>query len=71
MNEIAKIFRERCINVSMFADMVGIPKTTIYGILCGKSNLERISITTWIAIARGLGMTADELYDIVFGGKDA
>lgn len=61
-NRIKQIFDERHINVSAFARTNGIKATSLYSILDEKTNFERIGIDTFLKIAHGLGMTADELY---------
>lgn len=75
MCTLEQIFTERCINVKAFAQMIGVKAPCLYSILSGKTNPSKIGINTWIKIAHGLGMTADELYNCVFcdgeGEQDA
>lgn len=66
MNEFEKIFAERCINIRAFCRVNDITPTTLYSIISGKTNPKKIGIDVWIKIAHGLGVTADELYEIVF-----
>lgn len=66
MDRISEIFNDRCINIRAFCRVNDITPTTMYSILSGKTNPRRIGIDVWIKIAHGLGMTSDEMYEIVF-----
>ena len=62
-NRIAALLNERGIRPAAFAKQIGVPSSTIYSIVNGKQNFEKIGIGTFIKIARGFGMDAEELYD--------
>lgn len=61
-NRIRAIFDERNINVAAFSRDNGIKATALYSILDGKTSFDKIGISTFLKIAHGLGMTAEELY---------
>lgn len=61
-NRIKAIFEQRGIKAASFAREWGITPSTLYAILDGTTDFEKIRIGTFIQIAKGLGMTADELY---------
>lgn len=65
-NSIKRLFEERTINVSAFAKRNDITPTTLYSILDGSTQVDRVGIRNWLKIAHGLGMTADELYEYCF-----
>lgn len=65
MNKLADLFNDRSINVSAFARNNGIPPTTLYNVL-KTEKLGRTGIDVFIKIAHGLGMTADELIEVLF-----
>ena len=44
----------------------GIKPSTLYNVLRNNSKLERTGIDTFLKIAHGLDMTADELYEYCF-----
>lgn len=60
-NRIPDLLRERGIRVSVFARKTGISPSTLYNIM-EKPVMDNIAISTFIKIAEGLGMTAEELY---------
>ena len=60
-NRIPDLPRERGIRVSVFARKTGISPSTLYNIM-EKPVMDNIAISTFIKIAEGLGMTAEELY---------
>ena len=62
-NRIAELLNERGIRPATFAKSIGVPSSTIYSIINGKQSFEKIGIGTFIKIARGFGMEAEELYD--------
>lgn len=66
-----EIFQERYINIRAFARQNDIKPTTLYTIVSGDTDPHKIGIDTWVKIAHGLGMTADELVKLVFGDTDA
>lgn len=49
-------------NVSEFSRQSGVPYGTLYDIVTGDTDIEKVSIGHFMKIARCLGMTADELY---------
>lgn len=63
MNPLRVIFEERSINVSAFARSIGVPRQSVYTALKETSKVWRTSVDLFIAIAHGLGMSADELYE--------
>lgn len=65
-NRLDQLFDERSINVSDFARKNGIKPSTLYNVLRNNSKLERTGIDTFLKIAHGLDMTADELYEYCF-----
>ena len=62
MNRIKKLFEQRHIKAASFAREWDITPSTLYAILDGATSFENIRVGTFIKIAKGLGMTADELY---------
>lgn len=65
-----ELFGDRFINIRAFARANGIPPTTLYSIVSGKCRPENIGVGTFIKIATGLGMTADELCKLVLVNED-
>ena len=61
-NRIQDLFAERKIKVAAFARENDIATSTLYTIINGTTQFEKIAISTFIKIAHGLGMTAEELY---------
>ena len=55
----------RSINAKSFAEKNGIKVSTMYSIM--HSQVENIGIGNFKKIADGLGMTIDELYDMLMG----
>lgn len=70
MKTFGQIFSERCINIRAFARQNNLKPTTLYTITSGETDPHKIGIDTWIKIAHGLGMTADELVVVIFGEGD-
>lgn len=64
MTKLQELFDEKAINVSAFARNVGLPPTTLYNMLNSKTP-ERTGVHVFIKVATGLGMTAEELYEII------
>lgn len=60
-NRIADIFNERDINIAAFGREIGISSATLYSIRNNKT-MDNVGIGNFLAIAHGLGMSADELY---------
>lgn len=60
-NRIQDLFSERRIKVAPFARENDITPSTLYAIM-RLDTMENIAISTFIKIAEGLGMTAEELY---------
>lgn len=69
MKTFAQLFSEKCINIRAFARANDLKPTTLYTITSGETSPHKIGISTWIKIAHGLGMTADELVDEIFEGE--
>ena len=61
-NRIAELLNELGMRPATFAEKIGVPSSTIYSIVNGKQKFEKIGIGTCIKIARGVGMTVEELY---------
>lgn len=61
-NRIRDILKSRKIKPATFANSIDVPTSTMYSITRGQTKMENIGIGTFIKIARGLGMTAEELY---------
>ena len=64
-----EIFRARSINVSAFAREHGVKPTTLYNILNGSTAIDNVGISTFMRIAHGLGMSSDELADLLDVGR--
>lgn len=60
-NRIPDLLRERGIKVAAFARKTGISPSTLYNIM-DKPVVDNIAVSTFIKIAEGLGMTAEELF---------
>lgn len=60
-NMLTRLFSEKKINLADFSRKHGIPYYTLYDIARGKTNPEKINISTFLKIAHGLGVTADDL----------
>lgn len=61
LNRIATEFEKRGIKVATFAREIGISQQTLYNVV-KKNSVENITISVFIKIAEGLGMSAEELY---------
>lgn len=61
-NRIKDILEKRKIKPATFANSIDVPTSTMYSITRGQTKLENIGIGTFIKIAQGLSMTAEELY---------
>lgn len=61
-NRIKAILDERGLKPASFAKAIGIPTSTMYSITRGNTQMENISASVFLKIARGLGMTPEELY---------
>lgn len=60
-NQVARALRERGIRVATFARQIDMNQQTLYNVV-KKESVDNISISIFIKIAEGLGMTAEELY---------
>jgi len=60
--KIARLMDERGLKPYPFAKANEIASSTMTSIYKGKTQFENISINTFLKIAHGLGMTAEELY---------
>ena len=58
---LAQLKTESGLKVTEFARACGLPPTTIYGAR-NRETLDNISIDVFLKIAKGFGMTAEELY---------
>lgn len=61
-NRIQDLFAERKLKVAPFARENDIQPAALYAIIRGKTQFENIGITLFLKIAKGLGMSAEELY---------
>jgi transcriptional regulator with XRE-family HTH domain len=68
-NRIKDILDQRGIKPAAFAKSIGVPQTTMSTICTGKTEFDKIRIGNFIKIARGLGMTSDELYGETLDGE--
>lgn len=59
---IKELIEERGMSVSSFARAIGLSQPTLYRILNGEVNIERIGVNNFMRIAHGLGLTAEALY---------
>lgn len=59
---IRDLLAERGLRPAVFARSIGIPQSTMSTIYHGKTRFENIRVEHFLAIAHGLGMTADELW---------
>ena len=59
---IGDLMRERNLKPFPFSKEIGVKSSTMTSIYKGEVNFENIRIDTFIRIAHGLGMTADELF---------
>lgn len=60
-NPITEALKNKSLTVAEFSRQTGMSQQTLYNVVKKKS-IENISISTFIKIAQGLGMTAEELY---------
>jgi len=61
-NRIGDLMRERGLKPFPFSKEIGVKSSTMTSIYKGKVNFENIRIDTFLKIAKGLGMTAEELF---------
>lgn len=61
-SRIGDLLKSRGLKVASFARDNEITPTTLYAIVKGETKMENISIGTFLKIAEGLDMTAEELY---------
>lgn len=61
-NRVKQILEDRNISVAKFSRDHSITASTLYAIVDGTTKFEKISISTFLKIADGFGMTAEELY---------
>ena len=61
-NRIGLLIKEHSKSLSEFARVSGVPYGTLYDIANGKTQMKNIGVSYFIAIAKTLGMTAEELY---------
>ena len=60
-NQVAVALKQKGIKVADFARQTGINQQTLYNVV-KKDTVDNIGISTFMKIAHGLGMTAEELY---------
>ena len=63
-NRIRELLDERGIGPAVFAKMIDVPQTTISTIYNGRTKFEKIRVETFVKIAHGLGMSAEELWEM-------
>ena len=61
--DLEVLIKEHGYNLLTFSEHIGVPQTTIYSLFRRNKNLENTAFRVYRAIANGLGMTSDELYD--------
>lgn len=57
------LIMEHSRNINAFSEEIGIPRSTIYTVLRSDDRVLNMSLDTFIKIAHGLDMTADELIE--------
>ena len=62
-DRIGNLMRERGLKPFPFSKEIGIKPSTMASIYRGEVHFDNIRIDTFLKIAHGLGMTADELYE--------
>lgn len=60
--QIGEILDARGLKQKPFAESIGVKVSTLYGLVRGVTDVDKVEVQNFIRIARGLGMTADELY---------
>ena len=65
-NRVEELLKINKTNAHAFAKKIGVAPSVIYSIVSDNQNFEKIGIGTFIKIAHGFGMTADELYDVAY-----
>lgn len=60
---ISDLLALRGFKEAAFARSIGIPASTLYSITRGKTRVSNIGVGTFVKIAHGLGMSAEELYE--------
>lgn len=60
-NQITAALAKRDLKVAAFARQIGMSQQTLYNVV-KKESIDNIGIGTFLKIAEGLGMTAEELY---------
>ncbi len=61
-NNLKALLKERGLSVSELARQTGISQPTLNRIVNAKVNLNSISVTNFLKIAHGLGLTVEQLY---------
>ena len=64
------LFKQRSINVQAFAREHDLKPTTLYNILSGSTDIDNVGIFTFKKIAHGLGMSSDELAELLEVGSE-
>lgn len=61
MTKLELMLEDRGLSISQFARIVGIPQSTVHRIVSGTVDLRSVRAEYFVRIARGLGLTAEEL----------
>lgn len=59
---IKELLDAQGMSISSFARKIDVPQPTLYRIVNGNVNLDRVGVNHFMSIAHGLGLTAEELY---------
>lgn len=62
-NCIAAAIRDSGLSIAEVSRRSGVNYVTVYDVVKGRTNIERMGVDTFRAIAHGLGMTIDALYN--------
>ena len=63
MRDLENLITERGYNLLSFSAYIDVPQTTIYNLFRRNKDIENTSYRVYRAIAQGLDMTSDELYE--------
>ncbi|MBO7673940.1 MAG: hypothetical protein J6S63_02880 [Atopobiaceae bacterium] len=63
MRDLENLITERGYNLLSFSAYIDVPQTTIYNLFRRNKDMENASFRVYRAIAKGLDMTSDELYE--------
>ena len=62
LKEVAK---SKGTNIKQLAEKCDVPASTLYSISRGDTNLDNVGVDLFLKIARGLGVSSEELYSLV------